>query len=64
MYSREEIEKELDEEFCHSRIECDAVPLTELKKLLSSGWVLYDTKVTEDANIKILTLAREPAREV
>lgn len=36
----------------------DMLSVDEFIKLLEAGWVIYDTRQTDDENIKILTLAK------
>ena len=55
-YSKKEIRKLSEYEKKH--IECNVLPLKKLVKLFDEGWVVYDTQITTDENIKLLTLAK------
>lgn len=57
-YSYEEIEKELGYEFEKKHTECDVLKLSELRKMFEDGWVIYDTQVTDQPDMKILTLVK------
>lgn len=57
-YSQQEINLLSEEGIKRKHTECDVLPITELIQLLKEGWVIYDTKATEDKDIKLLTLAR------
>ena len=55
-YSKKEIRKL--SEYDKKHIECNVLPLKKLVKLFDEGWVVYDTQITTDENIKLLTLAK------
>ena len=57
-YSKTELKKALDTEFVNGRKEIDVFPISKLREMLENGWIIYDTEVTSDKDIKILTLAR------
>ena len=51
-YSSEDISK------IKKHITVDMLSADEFIKLLESGWVIYDTRATDDENIKVLTLVK------
>ena len=58
-YKQEEIDVVFGAEIKKKHIQCDALPLLELKKLLENGWVIYDTQpVFNNEDVKILMLVK------
>ena len=56
-YSRKEI-NELFQKNKTRHIEFDVLKLSDFKKMLDEGWVIYDTQITTDPNVKLLTLVK------
>jgi len=41
-------------------VECDALQLSDIKKMIEDGWKIYDTQpALNNDNVKLLTLVKE-----